>query len=133
MGIRRERMSKEFTKYHIKIGKVYFVVHHFKGADKGDPHDHPWGFTSFVVKGSYIERRYVIANNEWTSTDIKREKGTSFSVEAAAIHEIIELPEGECWTVVLPKQKERETMFWRFSEGMIENRLWNKRKFRPFI
>ncbi len=139
MKIKKEKMSNEFTKFHIRIdekGEPLFntVLHRFTNTDKGGPHDHPWGFTTHILKGGYVEKVYTIhEDGKWTSELIHRKPGTSHKVAANCIHEIVELPEGECWTLIMPGAPERQSGFWRFEGDFIGFRLWNRRKYRPVI
>jgi len=110
---RTEVMSAEFTKHHIEGLPFPCAFHHFTGTDKGGPHDHPWSFRSYIMQGGYIERVY---QPDGKFEDIKREPGTSFNLPAEHIHEIIELPQGECWTLVIPGPLEREWKFWEFDK-----------------
>lgn len=133
-----EKMSEEFTKIHINPNgslpiNVRPVIHRFRGTDKGGPHCHPWGFWSFVIFGSYVERVYGIrADGTWHTADLIRKTGDAFFVPAKRIHEIIELPDGECQTIVLPGEWERESMFWKFDETGIYNRPWHRPEFSPY-
>lgn len=95
-----ERMSDQFTKVNFQIGKFSFALHHFTGPDIGHPHDHPFAFTTTILKGGYIEEVWKKNGNYWWSTMIHRKPGTSHRVEAGDIHKIISLPEGECVTSV---------------------------------
>lgn len=125
LNIEAEKMSDEFTKHHIKNLPFDAVIHHFTATDKGSPHDHPFGFTSFILSGSYIERVYWIGKDGiWSSEWIHRKPGTAHSVEAAHIHQIVELPKGECYTLIIPQEKVREPRFWRFDENGSESRPW---------
>jgi hypothetical protein len=129
-----ERMNDAFTKYHLnREGEAPWpfrpVLHHFTQPDYGDPHDHPWSFTSFVMSGGYVEEVFSITNGVWRSEIVHRLPGTSHHVLATHIHRIIDLPEGECWTMVLGGPHERETRFWRFGEH-IESRAWHEHDFR---
>lgn len=115
MHLEVEKMSDEFTKYHIKGLPFAATLHHFTGPDKGLPHDHPWGFTSIILKGGYVERVFELSNGSWYTSDIFRGVGSVFTLKAEHIHQLIELPEGECWTLVLPQPWERHGGFWDFS------------------
>ncbi|WP_267597206.1 hypothetical protein [Chryseobacterium sp. CY350] len=61
---------------------------------------------------------------------ITEKEGTTHFVPAKTIHEILELPDGECFTLIKPYQKEKETFFYRFEDGKVFRRKWNQRKFR---
>lgn len=130
--IKREKMNAVFTKYHIKGLPFDAVIHHFSQKDINEHiHDHPFSFTSHILKGSYVERIYkILADGSYRSTIRHRREGTSHFVEATTIHEIIDLPDGECYTIITPKHKERETCFYKFENGQIFKRQWNQRKFR---
>ena len=125
-----EKMSEEFTKFHLnREGHAPWpfrpVIHKFNGPDKGGPHDHPWGFTSHVLHGSYVEKVYTVTpDGTWSSTTFHRKAGTAHQVAATCIHEIIELPDGECFTLVLAGPWERETQFWRFEDYGAFYRNW---------
>lgn len=137
-GITTERMSNEFTKYHLnRRGRqpwpFHPVIHHFTGPDADGPHDHPWNFQSFILKGSYIEEVYTISTDgSWKKEVVERHAGTSHKVEATHIHRIIKLPEGECWTMVIAEPYKREPRFWKFSDAGIWYRVWRNRKFVPW-
>lgn len=127
---RKEIMSPEFTKHHLDVhtekGNVHFLLHQFTGPDKGGPHDHPYDFTTYILKGGYKERIYDLQpDGTYETLEIFREPGTSFEVTAFTIHELIELPEGVCWTIVTPGPKVREPGFWRFEGDNIFFRPWN--------
>ena len=129
--ISEERMSNEFLKTHLLGMPVDVVIHHFTAPDKGLPHCHPFGFTSFILSGGYVEKVYnKDSEGIWTTELIHRLPGTSHTVEAEHIHEIVELPEGECYTIILPQPKVREARFWRFDEGKATSRAWFEDEFK---
>ncbi len=130
LTFKKEKMSNEFTKHHIKGLPFGAVIHHFTAPDTGGPHDHPFGFTSHIIHGSYIERVYTIQNGNVIFEDIHRLPGTSHYVPATTIHELIALPHGDCFTMITPGPWERETYFWKFENGLIMNRHWRQRKYR---
>ena len=133
MKHRKEKMSQAFTKHLLdftgKLSPFHMVVHHFTAPDTGNPHDHPFRFTTHILKGGYVERVYSVnVDGSWSTEDVLRAPGTTHVVEAECIHELIDLPQGECWTVMIPEQKVREPQFWRFSAEGAFTRVWNKRK-----
>jgi hypothetical protein len=132
---RREKMNAIFTKYHLKGLPFDAVIHHFSAKDQNEHiHDHPFSFTTHILKGSYVERIYEILEGGNYNTSIHhRKEGTSHVVSADTIHEIIELPEGECFTLITPNQKEKEVCFYKFEEGKAFRRQWNQRKFREIL
>lgn len=139
MTLRHQRMSREFEKFlftHAGHGKKYFhsVFHHFTGRDRGNPHSHPWNFTSYILAGGYVERQYIIRpDGTWHSEIIHRLPETIHKVMTNTIHEIIELPEGECWTVVVPAGSAPIPWhFWRFDENGVYFRLPKSRHFKKY-
>ena len=128
ISVIEEKMSDEFTKFHLKGFPFDAVVHKFTEPDKGYPHDHPFGFQSHVLKGSYIERIYC--RYKLTFLDVTRKAGDSFFVPATHIHQIIDLPDGECYTIITPLHKERESGFWKFEDGKAYFNQWNEPEFK---
>jgi hypothetical protein len=119
-------MSETFTKYHVHGLPRPAVFHRFAEADHGDPHDHPWSFRSFVLVGGYVEEVFHL---DGTREIIHRMQGDSFFIHAEHIHRIIELPAGECWTLVLPQQTERVSGFYQFRDDGTYHRLWHQPEF----
>jgi len=131
--IRRERMNAVFTKHHLKGLPFDVVIHHFSEKDQNEHlHDHPFSFTTHILKGSYIEKVYEIFEDGTYNFSIHhRKEGSSHFVAANTVHEIIELPDGECFTVIIPNKKEQEHSFYKLENGKVFKRQWNRRKFRP--
>ena len=124
MELKEEQMNEEFTKYHLLGFPFDAVLHKFTPLDLTPQiHDHPFGFNSFIVKGSYVERRYF-KDLGGSFIDITHKQGESFFVPATAIHAIIAYPEGECWTLILPEPWERESLEWKFEEGNAYYKSW---------
>lgn len=125
-----EIMNEVFTKYHLGHG---MVLHHFTGIETGYPHDHPFDFTTEILFGDYIERIYTINYSRWTSKEVTRLAGTLHFVPAETIHQIIAFPEGECWTLITPKEHRRVSRFWRSDpNGNIYSRAWNEQKWTKY-
>lgn len=119
-------MSAAFTKYHLSDGRV---LHRFRADEpRADPHDHPWSFETEIIAGGYVEEVfYVEPSGRWRSERVSRDAGTVHQVSAEHIHRIINLPEGECWTVVRAGAHERETRFWQFTD-QVRSRAWHERE-----
>lgn len=131
MTIDIEKMSEEFTKFHFKSLPFDAVMHRFAAPDVGSPHCHPFNFTSHILYGGYIERVYTVYDDDrWTSEIIHREAGTVHRVKAKHIHEIIQLPQGECYTIILPEEKTRDSRFWNFDESFAKSRAWFEGDFK---
>ncbi len=100
MNFEIERMSNEFTRYHLnKEGELDWpfrpMINHFTAPDIGGPHDHPWGFTSLILEGSLKAVVYKIEEDgSWSKEVTEYKKGDCYSITAEHIHEIVELPEG---------------------------------------
>lgn len=132
--IKREKMNAVFMKHHLRGLPFDAVIHHFSEKDQNEHiHDHPFSFTTHILKGSYVERIYEIhEDGTYTSSIHHRNEGTAHFVSAHTIHEIIELPDGECFTLIRPNHYEKDTCFYRFEDGKVFIRRWNQRKFREF-
>lgn len=108
-----EVISDIFCKWH--LGEVrpgqWPALHYFSGPDPSPAHDHPWDFTSFILKGGYVEKVYTRrGDGTFASELIHRREGTCHHLAATHIHQLVELPEGECWTLVLAGPRRRK---WR--------------------
>lgn len=137
INIREEQLGEHFTKFHLE-GPWPFdaVIHRFTESDRGNPHDHPWGFRSFILKGGYVERVYFVDRSTGKFVgreDRDRRPGDSFAVEARHIHRIVELPESECWTLILPGPMERVSRFYEFRGDEVFSRLWSETEYQPHL
>lgn len=134
MHYTKEIMNDSFIKHHLGFDGFTAVAHEFKAEHRDLPHDHPFSFITHILTGGYVEKIYHIRKDgTWHYDIINRLSGTSHRVDSRTIHEIIELPRGKCWTLIIPEQKEREPRFWRFDENGIASRAWNEEEFTPFI
>jgi hypothetical protein len=124
--VRVERMSRAFTKYHLDDGRA---LHRFKAEEPhATPHDHPWGFETEILDGGYVEEVfYLDPSGGWHSELQHRIPGKTYTVDATHIHRIVELPSGECWTLVRAGHPARETRFWRFGDT-VQSRAWHARR-----
>lgn len=125
--INKERMAEFFCKYHIEGLPISAVIHHFADVDCGDPHSHPWPFTSFILYGGYVERVFQLdGSNEL----VHRKAGDSFQISADHIHRIEQLPEGECYSLVLPGPHEQTSGFYQFRDDGTWFRFWHEHDWR---
>lgn len=135
MYYRKEEMNNVFTKHVADFEENdsrHIAIHHFTGLAP-IPHDHPFGFRSTILKGSYIERVYHInPDGSFRTEDVHRQEGSSHYVPASCIHEIISLPDGDCWTLTVLEPHQREWRFWDFREDGIYSRQHNEEEFTPY-
>lgn len=109
LDVREEKLSDTFTKYHINLGDdVYLVLHHFTGVDGPVPHDHPWDFTSWILKGGYVEEVF----HEGNTYGVFHDPGDVIDFKAEHTHRIHKLMEGECWTATMYGPKKQDFRFY---------------------
>jgi hypothetical protein len=124
----QETIGTEFTKHIVDLGFPHpgLAIHHFHQPDLGDPHDHPWGFTSHVLIGGYVEEIFMLLpSGGWRSRYVWRLPGSAHTVNATHVHRIVRLLEPLCVTAVLAGPVERDFRFWQFAER-IRSRAWNE-------
>ena len=135
--IRHEAMSDIFHKFYVEnfSSKQNIVFHRFDEPEplNADAHDHPFDFRTTIIEGSYIERiwRQNPNGGTWWHTDIHRQSGSTHFVEAKTIHQIIDLPEGPCITMITHKEPTRKSGFWKFQDGKAMFREWDQEEFQP--
>ena len=129
VSLRVEPMSGAFTKWHIDGLPLATVLHRFTEPDHGDPHDHPWPFRSVILSGGYVEEVYH--PQKGLVGTLERKPGDSFLIGAKHIHRIVSLPEGECWTLIMPGEHQQTSGFWRFDNGQAFHRFWHEQDFKP--
>ncbi len=87
------------------------VIHRLD-VDTGAPHDHPWGFHTFCLRGGYEEEVFHrLENGLWTVRHRQHRPGEARYVPAGHIHRVTRLLDGPCFTCVLYGPQERE---WRY-------------------
>lgn len=119
-AITQERMSDEFTKYHLTgPWPNYPLIHHFSGPDRGGPHDHPWPFRVTVLSGGYVERIYEPDLSGWK--DVIRGEGDCFAVPAERIHSITRLLVPDCWTFVYRLNPGEPDKPWRHYDEAVQS------------
>lgn len=85
------------------------LLHHFGGPDAPVLHDHPWVFTSFVVRGrGYNEVRRDPRSMEDT---VKRRRFFN-RVRLHEAHYVHSLIDGETWTLLFTGRIRRKWGFW---------------------
>lgn len=110
MTVTYERMADFFHKLHLGDGTV---LHVFTDADRGDPHDHPWTFTSEVLAGGYVEEVYDVETG--MVRIIERRAGDGpFVVPFYKVHRIVKLLEPVTITRIRPGAFKQQPGFWQF-------------------
>lgn len=127
LTFRHEPMGPHFNKYHVEGLPFPMVLHHFTAPDHGDPHDHPWGFYSYVIYGGYVEEIFDIETGKSFTT--QRAKGDNFWIPSNRIHKVVELPMGECLTAIVPGPTEQTSGFYQFREDGTYHRFWHDQNF----
>lgn len=72
-------------------------------------HDHPWDFWTYVLWGGYVEE--ITDPGCGIVTPRLNAPGTLLHRKAEHAHRIDELPNGECWTLVLRTKRVRDWGF----------------------
>lgn len=88
------------------------MLHKFYRGDVDiDHHDHPWDFTSLILKGGYWEESF--RNVETGKAAMTWYKPLSLIRRAADWAHRVVLPEGQtCWTLVMTSPKKRSWGFY---------------------
>ena len=115
--IRYEQMSDIFHKMHLGDTSA---VHFFSGPDLGDPHDHPWNFTSEVLVGGYIEEVFDPMTGQ--SFTVEHREGQKFYVPYQRIHRIVELLAPVVITRVWAEHPVNNPAFWKWEGGVAYKR-----------
>jgi hypothetical protein len=129
LDIREIPLGPHMTKYHFQQPGIP-AMHHMRAPDFGDPHDHPFGMESFILFGGYREEIFAL---DGTSRFVDHRKGESFHIPAKRIHRIVELFEGECWTITLPGEFVQERGSWQFRTDGAYRRTWGRDDWELFI
>lgn len=125
-----ESMNRGFHKVHVHNAPPDFILHQFTEPDNGDPHDHPFDINVTILQGGYIEWRYDPVTG--ASEEIERNPGDSFVIPATAVHRIVRLLDGQCWTLATYGPKVQEPGFWQWDHGGAMRRQHDKQEWvRP--
>lgn len=126
-----EQMGPHFAKVHINPNNeldwpIQPVVHDLRGPDYGDPHDHPWSFTTHIIYGGYIEEVFIPLPSGGVAVEtVERLEGQSYTIEASHIHRIVSLLKERCFTISIYGKPERDVSFYRFNDGQRLKRFHN--------
>jgi hypothetical protein len=111
-------------RYYVYRGKrrPHIYLHHIIRSDYDRAcHDHPWGFTSLILWGGYLEHQEMACEPDgdggyfnWTT---RRRPGTIIRHKATDLHRL-ELTK-PAWTLVFTGPREREWGFRTTDKGWI--------------
>jgi hypothetical protein len=88
-------------------------LHHFLKSDPDDVHDHPWNYTTVIVKGGYWEWIPQFNNQGQKIGELARWRGVGHirRCRAESYHRIELDPSVDCWTIFIPGVQKREWGF----------------------
>lgn len=99
-------------------------LHNFLRSDPDDIHDHPWMWSTIILKGGYWEWVPTYCNGIINGeTRIWRGPGTMRFNKAEAYHRIEIEPGVDCWTLFMTGRRIRE---W----GFLTHKAWNFATFK---
>lgn len=88
-------------------------LHHFLKSDPDEVHDHPWNYTTIVVKGGYYEWIPQFNNAGQKIGEIAKWRGRGHirRCRAESYHRIELDSSVDCWTIFIPGMQKREWGF----------------------
>jgi hypothetical protein len=126
MNITHESLGPLFDKWHLNhsanpspdLPDDCRPVIHRLDVDTGPPHDHPWGFHTFCLRGGYEEEIFTYgpspyhAGSQWFRERRLLRPGEARYVPAGTIHRVVRLLDGPCFTCAIYGPAEREVRFY---------------------
>lgn len=107
-------------------------LHKFLKSDPDDVHDHPWSYTTFILKGGYYEwtPNFNDQGIKISETQHWRGPGHFRRCSATSYHRIELKPGVDCWTLFMPGSQQREWGFlvnnqWVDHQTYLESRMQN--------
>jgi hypothetical protein len=100
-------------------------LHKFLKGDPDDVHDHPWSYTTLILKGGYYEWVPIFDDNNKKISEVAswRKPGHFRTCSANSYHRIELDPTIECWTLFMPGKQTRE---WGF---LVDNKWVENEKY----
>ena len=100
-------------------------LHKFLKGDPDDVHDHPWSYTTLILKGGYYEWVPIFDGNNKKISEVAswRKPGHFRTCSANSYHRIELDPAIECWTLFMPGKQTRE---WGF---LVDNKWVENEKY----
>ena len=88
-------------------------LHKFLKSDPDDVHDHPWPYTTLILKGGYWEwvPQFTAEGKRTGEIAHWRRPGHFRTCSATSFHRIELDPAVECWTLFMPGPQRREWGF----------------------
>lgn len=90
-GLSTEVFLVRYIVFKTRFGHLY--IHRFLRSDIDSPHDHPWNFFTYIVKGSYTEAFYdkkkPTSYSLWSKTKNTRKQGSLAFRNATDVHTVI--------------------------------------------
>jgi hypothetical protein len=88
-------------------------LHKFLKSDPDDVHDHPWPYTTLILKGGYWEWVPIFDNEGKKMGEVQHWRGTGHfrTCSANSFHRIELDPNVTCWTLFCPGPKQRDWGF----------------------
>jgi hypothetical protein len=88
-------------------------LHHIHREDRDpDPHDHPWGFISLVLAGSYIERVWPDKRKPVALRYLRLHERFTFGFLGRKSAHLITTIEAPLWTLVITGPRRGDWGFW---------------------
>lgn len=107
--IGRSHLGDYMRRWLIQTPWFTIRLHHILRPDSGrDHHDHPWDFTSRILKGGYMEERPGIHDESILHIHTR---GAVIRRKAEDLHTIRQVSPGGVWTFVLTGPRRREWGF----------------------
>ena len=108
-------------------------LHKFLKGDPDDVHDHPWSYTTLILKGGYYEWVPIFDDNNKKISEVAswRKPGHFRTCSANSYHRIELDPAIECWTLFMPGKQIKEWGFlvdnkWVENEKYLEGKYERK-------
>jgi len=100
-------------------------LHKFLKGDPDDVHDHPWSYTTLILKGGYYEWVPIFDDNNRKISEVAswRKPGHFRTCSANSYHRIELDPAIECWTLFMPGKQTKE---WGF---LVDNKWVENEKY----
>ena len=88
-------------------------LHKFLKSDPDDVHDHPWPYTTLILKGGYWEWVPIFDNKGKKMGEVQHWRGAGHfrTCSANSFHRIELDPNVTCWTLFMPGPKQRDRGF----------------------